>query len=863
MDLPPGFDRLEFHRQALALAPRPDDGKPGVAVIMLGTKDNPEYRRCSCTTSRKKTCPHILELTRLYKAFLNHFRETPSDLFENSIWYRLAKVLADKSRERADRVQCRWTGGNGDRFLKLRDSRDQEVAIYYSCEADAVRLAERLNKLPDDAVPNRHSIIDQLVKLTYTIQEQELTKKGFPTFRLIFERSPWYRLAYHCFHEFGRDGVLLEPEVDLDSGNFTVACRHADRKTIIRFIVPRDKVRSVIQGLQEQLPNQQGMPIHPIPLKSIFKVSRNTELDLEVRPMIQLMQKNGEQTFYDSEEFERFRYGDLIFVKNLGIMAELERESGRQRRFAAPIKMVLKKSQVPQFLEEHHEDLENGRVLIDQELSGMRIIQEFDRFLVMPDAIDRDWCWLDVRYGFGNTSLSLAEIIQARKNGQRYIATAQGWVDCQAAAFDGLDFIEPDRIGSSDRIRFSRTDLLRLKTTTDKPAEMQGDSERTELINRLWQLKPAGSTELPQTMTSTLRNYQVLGYHWLYFLFENRLGGLLCDEMGLGKTHQTMALMAAIAEQELHSGPVLIVCPTSVLSHWHNKIGQHVPTFKTTVYHGPQRNLDEALKRGGSIITSYGVLLQDSDRLSRIEWSLAVFDEIQNIKNSQTQTHRAALEISAQARIGLTGTPIENRLEELKTLFDVVLPGYLDRNRKFTERYIKPIEADPESPRRKELGRMISPFILRRLKKSVLTELPDKIENVLTSELSDDQIKLYRDAVESRGRELIDAIRQNDRPVPYIHIFSLLTLLKRICDHPAIVSGEVERYMDSRCGKWDLFKEILQECLDSGKKVVVYSQYLDMLRIIEYYLQETGTGYVTLTGQSRDRGPHHRSVQPG
>jgi SNF2 family DNA or RNA helicase len=276
--------------------------------------------------------------------------------------------------------------------------------------------------------------------------------------------------------------------------------------------------------------------------------------------------------------------------------------------------------------------------------------------------------------------------------------------------------------------------------------------------------------------------------------------------------------------------------------------------LKAKVFYGIERDLDEAIRKNHVLLTTYGILRRDADRLKDISFSLAVFDEIQNLKNPETLSYDAAIQINADIKLGLTGTPIENSISELKALLDLTVPGYLGSDEEFETRFMTPIQQDPESSRKDELSRVISPFTLRRLKKTVLDELPDKIEDIRTCTLSEDQVKFYRDAIESRGKGLISGLREHNKPVPYMHIFALLNLLKQICNHPALTDGKDENYERYRSGKWDLFKELMTEIFDSGHKVVVYSQFLGMIKIMERFLKEEGVGFVTLTGASRNRG---------
>jgi SNF2 family DNA or RNA helicase len=324
--------------------------------------------------------------------------------------------------------------------------------------------------------------------------------------------------------------------------------------------------------------------------------------------------------------------------------------------------------------------------------------------------------------------------------------------------------------------------------------------------------------------------------------------------MGLGKTHQVMAFAVALKAAGHIPAPVLVVCPTSVISHWEQKIAAHAPGIAAAVYHGAQRDMGKALKGADLLVTSYGVMRRDRETLNTVSFSVAVFDEIQHIKNSQTHAYKAAREIRADLKIGLTGTPIENSLSELKALLDLTVPGYLGADSVFSERFLVPIEQRNDAAKRRRLRRIISPFTLRRLKRNVLTELPPKIEDIRTCRLSDEQLKLYQDAIASRGRRLAQELSHQAAPIPYVHIFALLNLLKQICDHPALLEDSPVGGGDGRSGKWALFCELLAEALDSGQKVVVYSQYLKMIDIIKHHLTGQGVAHVALTGASRNRG---------
>lgn len=240
--------------------------------------------------------------------------------------------------------------------------------------------------------------------------------------------------------------------------------------------------------------------------------------------------------------------------------------------------------------------------------------------------------------------------------------------------------------------------MLRLQAATAQKLIVDGQKSLANRLDRLLNFKP--STPFPEIrgMVSKLRTYQQIGSEWISFLYENGFGGLLCDDMGLGKTHEVMAFMLYLRQRRKIKKPFLVVCPTTVLSHWSEKIRVFAPGLKAVIYHGGLRDFDSALKTGDVLLTSYGILRRDIRRLQKRTFGLVVFDEIQHIKNRLTQSYIAAIRIRTRMKLGLTGTPIENTLAELKTLMDLVIPGYLGRDEAFNFRYVNPIEQDLKAP---------------------------------------------------------------------------------------------------------------------------------------------------------------------
>ncbi len=353
-----------------------------------------------------------------------------------------------------------------------------------------------------------------------------------------------------------------------------------------------------------------------------------------------------------------------------------------------------------------------------------------------------------------------------------------------------------------------------------------------------------------QHFSSSLRPYQETGLRWLWFLYCHGLSGLLCDDMGLGKTHQAMALLAAVgAEDQMRTQKYLVVCPTSVIYHWQELLERFLPTFRVLTFHGFFRTLSAFDQEYDLLLTSYGVLRSAQEELKAIPFTVAIYDEIQIAKNHTSQTHLALSTMQTRMRIGLTGTPIENRLRELKALFDLVLPSYLPPDSIFREQFIEPIEKFRNERAKGLLTQLIRPFILRRKKEEVLPDLPEKIEQIAYCDLSKDQELLYQETVQKMRPQFA----HDSSSISSMHIFALLAKLKQVCDHPALIHGDLKNYTSYNSGKWDLWLELLNEARSSGQKVVIFSQYLDMLSIIETHLKRKGIHYASITGVTKDR----------
>ena len=349
-----------------------------------------------------------------------------------------------------------------------------------------------------------------------------------------------------------------------------------------------------------------------------------------------------------------------------------------------------------------------------------------------------------------------------------------------------------------------------------------------------------------------MRPYQKQGVEWLWFLYCHGLSGLLCDEMGLGKTHQVMGLLAAVQNYGTYGVRYLIICPTSVIYHWQDLLQKFLPTFKVLLFYGAKRSLDK-FESYDVVLTSYHLIRINQEELKQCFFEIIVLDEIQIAKNYRAKIYKALRFVTHQShmRIGVSGTPIENKLEELRALFDLVLPLYMPTEAIFHKEFVIPIEKEGNPDKKKQLQRMIHPFILRRSKKQVLQDLPEKVEEIIYCYLSEDQHRLYTQAIDKYRSYIDQAFAKKQEN--YFHIFALFNVLKQICDHPQLIDKNASSTSQLTSGKWEFFIEIINEARLSKRKVVVFSQYVEMLRLMASYLKKQKIEYCLLTGSTRNR----------
>lgn len=415
--------------------------------------------------------------------------------------------------------------------------------------------------------------------------------------------------------------------------------------------------------------------------------------------------------------------------------------------------------------------------------------------------------------------------------------------------------------GASGKVRLSRAEVVPLLGVENEHFAFRSADNLRRLAGLL-QTKGLTAPELPPGFRATLRTYQAQGLAWLDLLRESGLGGILADDMGLGKTVQILALIALEKARGHLANPALVVAPTSLMTNWSAEAARFAPDLKVLVLHGADRKLKfDAIGDHDLVLTTYPLIARDRETLLVREWHLAVLDEAQTVKNPDAATTRWLRETKAKHRFCLTGTPMENHLGELWSIMSFANPGYLGDKAAFSRQWRTPIEKRGDKVRTTALAQRVKPFLLRRTKTEVATELPAKSEMVETIVLEGPQRDLYDSIRLTMSRKVREAIAKRGLAKSHIVVLEALLRMRQACCDPALL--KLSDGVDRPSAKLDRLIEMVEELLSEGRKIIVFSQFTSMLDLIQSRFDAGGLRYSLLTGQTKDRKTAIETFQDG
>jgi SNF2 family DNA or RNA helicase len=465
--------------------------------------------------------------------------------------------------------------------------------------------------------------------------------------------------------------------------------------------------------------------------------------------------------------------------------------------------------------------------------------------LFMKAKKQSDWFNLEGQLRLDeNMVLDMRQLIEMVENSpNRFIQLNDGSFMALTKEFrrrlkDISGFIESNKNG----MRIHNLATFALDDFAKQINEFDADAQWKKQIKRFKDL-PKHNPDVPSTLQADLRNYQVDGYKWLSQLAHLGVGACLADDMGLGKTLQALALILERAPK----GPTLVVAPSSVCQNWVNETTKFAPTLNPLFFgRGDRQAMVDELKPFDIMVSSYTMMQQEAEMLSKVQWAVTVLDEAQAIKNYQTKRSKAAMDLNSDFKLITTGTPVENHLGELWNLFNFINPGLLGSAQSFSERFSTPIERYEDKDRRRQLQRLIQPFVLRRRKNQVLEELPQKTEIVLSVELSREETAFY-EALRQNAVAKLEGLKENSNEgIQRIQILAEITRLRQAACNSKLVTQEA----DIPSAKLNLFSEIVDELLENGHKALVFSQFVGHLKIIEQKVQEKKVKYQYLDGST-------------
>ncbi len=626
----------------------------------------------------------------------------------------------------------------------------------------------------------------------------------------------------------------LIPYIEIFNHGKTIFFSKYEKDRVLRELIPEmQKVTSYVE-LSKEI--QEKIVLSPVSFKFYFNKEDYTTLTIKV--------------IYDKYEFNIFdTLEDIVIYRDtnkesqvLDIVKKLGFEVIKTK-FA----YVKSEEELFYFFKYDISKLQElGEVFYSDSFVGIKDINRNIQGTIKRGKFD----YLEFKLSIKNLpDNEIYKILRAFRDNRKYYRLEDGeFLDLEDIELNNLlkllDSISPEEINDSIEVPKSKGIYIEDYMEDKEITYFSGREELIGLKNSFEEVKNK-KYKVPDAIKAELREYQKYGYNYLKTLDDLGFGGILSDEMGLGKTLQAITFLCS--NNDAHS---LIIAPTSLIYNWYNEFKKFAPSMKIGIIYGRKDNRKKIIKdysRYDVVLTTYNTLRLDIDEYTDITFDYCIIDEAQNIKNHNSKNAKAVKSIQAKRRYALTGTPLENSLMELWSIFDFIMPGYLYNEEKFTMRYHRRLEEDECII--EELNRLIKPFILRRYKKDVLKELPPKIEKKLVVPMSEKQKSVYKTYADHVRDILEEKVKDNEFTSSKIEILSYITKLRQIAINPAVVMNEYK----GGSGKMDALIDIIKSSIAENHKILVFSQFTSVLKLIMPLLEEENITYNYLDGATKTK----------
>lgn len=490
-------------------------------------------------------------------------------------------------------------------------------------------------------------------------------------------------------------------------------------------------------------------------------------------------------------------------------------------------------------------------ILGEEKLFNFNVVKSKPKMEVKVST-SSDWFELKGEIKFGKETVQMNEILELVFKNKRFVDLSDGkravipkeWVKNLKSYSGFFDF-------GKDGVKLSKHHVGVLDSLIELTSKASMDASVKKTVEAFKKIDRIEKVPVSKKVKADLREYQKSGYYWMNFLRDAGFNGILADDMGLGKTLQTLTLLQKIKEEK-KEGTFLIVVPTSLVFNWKSEIDKFTPEIKACIYHGFKRkkkDFESLFKKNDLIITTYGVLRNDLELFTSKNFEYIVLDEAHIIKNPQSISAKSVFALNGKSKLVISGTPIQNNLTELWSLFNFLNPGYLGAYEFFKETFVSPIENARDTEVSSSLKKLINPFLLRRTKKVISNELPEKTEIVLKESFSDKERELYDSWKEYYKNEIKNSINEKGLGSSKMKILEGLMKLRQICLHPKLVDTEYK----GESSKLNLILMEIEKVLSEGHKVLIFSSFVKMLTLVREEFEKKGLRYSYLDGQTKDR----------